>query len=167
MGVMNIINVRFQIKIFSYAQSFNFFGFCVFGYKKVIGFVLKTLWIPPIPVLENLLVLAVITVTVQLLAKMVMTVIVTIIGQDKIALSIIIAIQILVWQTGNVWMRETTSYVNVFHLIAVSSVRKILANRILAELENAQLTNRPVKAFVIVRRLQLLAQIANTRIAEP
>ena len=153
--------------MFSYAQIFNFFGFYVFGYKKVIGFVLKTLWIPPIPVLENLLVLAVITVTVQLLAKMVMTVIVTIIGQDKIALSIIIAIQILVWQTGNVWMRETTSYVNVFHLIAVSSVRKILANRILAELENAQLTNRPVKAFVIVRRLQLLAQIANTRIAQP
>ena len=128
---------------------------------------LKTLWIPPIPVLENLLVLAVITVTVQLLAKMVMTVIVTIIGQDKIALSIIIAIQILVWQTGNVWMRETTSYVNVFRLIAVSSVRKILANRILAELENVPLTNRPVEAFVIVRRLQLLARIANTRIAEP
>ena len=153
--------------MFSYAQSFNFFGFYVFGYKKVIGFVLKTLLIPLIPVLENLLVLAVITVTVHLSVKMVMTVIVTIIGQDKIALSIIIAIQILVWQTGNVWMRETTSYVNVFHLIAVSSVRKILANRILAELENAQLTNRPVKAFVIVRRLQLLARIANTRIAKP
>ena len=68
----------------------------------MIGFVLKTLWIPQIPVLENLLVLAVITVTVQLSVKMVMTVIVTIIGQEKIVLSIIIAIQILVWQTANV-----------------------------------------------------------------
>ena len=72
---------------------------------------------------------------------MVITVHVTIIGQDKIVLSITIAIRILVWQTANVWMRVTTSYVNAFHQIVVSSVRKILANRILAELENAQLMN--------------------------